>query len=222
MGAALIILWNVAVLLVLYRQDPLDPFVNIALWLTLYMLAAHLFFSTYPTAWNRLLAVALPWQIAAIWRSEPFKARVILFRGAVVASIGALGIAGLAYQLSQPKNEPFVPYHSLIQVWLGDEGTGRDRAEQAINDYNLDRFLGRYFNDQARDRKSWMGGVLQVALPQHFLISCPACNDTGRCGRPCLRLSTAGGGPPIQRHRDRLVERCSNFRDPSGDTRRQA
>src|SRR5262249_16055877 len=34
MGAALIILWNVAVLLVLYRQDPLDPFVNIALWLT--------------------------------------------------------------------------------------------------------------------------------------------------------------------------------------------
>src|SRR5262249_29177975 len=93
MGAALLFFWDAGVLLVLYRHDSLDPFVNIALWLTLYMLAAHLFFSTYPTVWNRLLAVALPWQVAAIWRSEPFKARFILFKGAVVVSIGAFGIA---------------------------------------------------------------------------------------------------------------------------------
>lgn len=140
-GAAVIILWNVVVLLVLYRHDPLDRFINIGLWLTLYMLVAHLFFSTYPTVWNRVLAVALPWQVAAIWRSEPFKAQRILLRGAVVASIGAFAIAGLAYQLTQPKNEPFLPYHSLIQVWLGDEGYGRDRAEQAIVDYYWEQFL---------------------------------------------------------------------------------
>jgi hypothetical protein len=135
MGAALLISWHVAVLLVLYMHDPADRFVNIALWLTLYMLGAHLFFSAYPTMWNRVLAVALPWQVAAIWRSEPFTAQHIFFRGTVVAGIGALGIAGLAYLLSRPENEPFVPYHSLVQVWLGDEGDGRTRSEQAIIDY---------------------------------------------------------------------------------------
>ena len=134
MGAALLILWHVAVLLVLYMHDPADRFVNVGLWLTLYMLGAHLFFSAYPTVWTRVLAVALPWQVAAIWRSEPFTAQDIWFRGTVVAGIGALGIVGLAYQLNRPEYEPFVPYHSLVQVWFGDEGDGRTRSEQAIID----------------------------------------------------------------------------------------
>ena len=45
-----------------------EPGVNIAIWLTLYMIVSLLAFSGFPSIWNRMMAVALPWQLAVFFR----------------------------------------------------------------------------------------------------------------------------------------------------------
>jgi hypothetical protein len=112
-----------------------DAYVRVAIYLTLLVLFAHLALGTYPSFWNRVMCVSLPWQIATIWRLGFFEKFDELAR--VPMKIGlslALG-AAMIFQLSRAESKPFVPYHSALQVWLtGDRGDGRMRAIETIRE----------------------------------------------------------------------------------------
>ena len=121
-----------------------DPYVTVAQWLTLYMLIAHLCFAGFPAIWNRLMYVALPWQIAALWRTAP----IVNFRtGAKLASVyglGAISIAALVYFLTSPAALLFIPYQSAIFVWLtGDYGDGRERTTAWVVEHQNDAINNR-------------------------------------------------------------------------------
>jgi hypothetical protein len=106
-----------------------DPFVIIAQWLTLYMLIAHLSFNGFPAIWNRLMYVALPWQIAALWRTGPVVTFKTWSRLASVFALGVISVAALVYFLTSPAGVLFIPYQSAVSVWLSDSyGDGRERS----------------------------------------------------------------------------------------------
>jgi EpsG family len=167
LSAVFFMIWNAALLVIFYLRRRSDPAVCIAAWLTLYMLAAHLFFSQYPTIWNRTLAVALPWQLATVYRMKLLETWSASVEFAGVATIGIIAIAGLAYQLGRPQYGPFVPYHSVIQARVfGDEGTGRARAEQAIEDYESGS-LGQV--DKKTAVKACAASSNKAPLPKPYL-----------------------------------------------------
>lgn len=111
-----------------------DSYTNIAVNLTLLVLFAHLGVSQFPSLWNRVMCVSLPWQLAALWRTGYFREITDSgHRNVALAGAGVLAIAVMAYQLGRPQSVPFIPYHSAIQAWVfHDEGNGRVKALYTI------------------------------------------------------------------------------------------
>lgn len=117
-----------------------DPAIRIAIYLTLLVLFAHTGLAAFPSIWNRLMCVSLPWQLACLWRTGFFHVMPPGRRSAALVSIALFGSGVLSYELTRPESVPFMPYHSLIQVWaFGDEGDGRVKAEATIRDAELRR-----------------------------------------------------------------------------------
>lgn len=111
---------------------PSNPYINVAILLTIAVLIAHVAFGQVPIIWNRVMCVSLPWQLAVLWKYyiKEFSADK-RFIGVAGGGIAALGV--FSFQLSQPENIAFVPYHSLTQVWLFDDnGDGRVRSMYAV------------------------------------------------------------------------------------------
>ena len=116
-----------------------DAYTNIAILLTIMIIIAHLALSQFPSLWNRIMCVSLPWQLAALWRSnyffEPLRHHLTATRKIAAVSAGVIAVCVMGYQLSRPESLPFVPYHSVVQVWLFEEkGDGRARAIYTINE----------------------------------------------------------------------------------------
>jgi hypothetical protein len=134
-GTLVLILGQFILLFVFCRptseKDQQDPFIIIAIWLTLMMLSAHLLLTGFPAIWNRIMYVALPWQIASLCRTSAFVRLGVGAKRLIVAGLGSVSIAGLIYFLVTPASLPFIPYQSVIQVWLsGDWGDGRERSNE--------------------------------------------------------------------------------------------
>lgn len=141
-GSAALIAFHIAVLVGLswrsresaQRED--DAFVNVALWLTLLVLSAHLFLWSFPNIWNRAMLVSIPWQLATIWRVWPSLRKPQLSRPVAFLGLFAFSISALIYSLAKPAALPFVPYQSIVLVMLtGDCGDGFERlvAAEATN-----------------------------------------------------------------------------------------
>jgi len=111
------------------RNAKQDPFIVIAIWLTFMVLMAHLFLSGLPAIWNRVMYVSLPWEIACLARLDAFVRLGVAMKRTITLGIGALSLIGLVYFLISPASLPFVPYQSVIEVWLtGDYGDGPWRS----------------------------------------------------------------------------------------------
>lgn len=111
-----------------------DRYTNIAVNLTLLVLVAHIGISQFPSLWNRIMCVSLPWQLAALWRTGYFQEKAV--GGARQIALGAsatVATVAMIYQLGRPQSVPFIPYHSALQVWLlNDQGDGRVKALYTI------------------------------------------------------------------------------------------
>jgi hypothetical protein len=142
LGVAALILWHCGILGLILKStsDPERscPYIGVALWLTLWVLGAHIYLAGFPNLWNRVMCVALPWQVAALWRLNVVRRLTGAAKLGLVAVLGAAGLAGLIYTLQKSESAPLVPYHSLVQLWLyGDPGDGRRRSEIWLEDYDL-------------------------------------------------------------------------------------
>lgn len=121
-------------MLAIFIKSDRNVYVNVAILLTLMILIAHTAFGRFPIFWNRIMCVSLPWQLATLWlcylKNLSFTDR---FFGLLVG--GATMLTLMAYQLNRPENIAFVPYHSLVQVWLfNDLGDGRARSIYAVQE----------------------------------------------------------------------------------------
>ncbi|HWO29617.1 MAG TPA: EpsG family protein [Candidatus Acidoferrum sp.] len=111
------------------RNATHDPFIIIAIWLVFMVLMAHLFLSGLPAIWNRIMYVSLPWEIACLGRIDAFVRLGMAMKRTIILGIGAMSVFGLVYFLVSPASLPFVPYQSIIEVWLtGDYGDGPERS----------------------------------------------------------------------------------------------
>jgi hypothetical protein len=130
--ATLLLIAGHLTLLYLLRTDrnaTHDPFIIIAIWLTFMLLMAHLFLSGLPAIWNRIMYVSLPWEIASIGRIDAFVRLSVAMKRTIILGIGAISVTGLVYFLVSPNSLPFIPYKSVIEVWLtGDYGDGPQRS----------------------------------------------------------------------------------------------
>jgi hypothetical protein len=130
--ATLVLIAGHSTLLYLFcadRNAEQDPFIIIAIWLIFMVLMAHLFLSGLPAIWNRIMYVSLPWEIACLGRIDAFVRLGVAMKRTITLGIGALSVAGLVYFLVSPASLPFVPYQSIIEVWLtGDYGDGPWRS----------------------------------------------------------------------------------------------
>lgn len=130
-----------AMLVLLYlmpkRNEHADPVLRIALWLLIGQVAAQIYLAGATDIWARTMIVVTPWGFIALLRLS-FVARMNnKLRAACVVAVG-LGAAGtLGYYLTSPGATPLVPYHSLVHVWMGDYGDGRQRAIDAwVSDHH--------------------------------------------------------------------------------------
>lgn len=111
------------------RNATHDPFIIIGIWLTFMVLMAHLFLSGLPAIWNRIMYVSLPWEIACLGRIDVFIRVGVAMKRAIILGIGSMSVVGLVYFLVSPASLPFVPYQSIIEVWLtGNYGDGPQRS----------------------------------------------------------------------------------------------
>jgi hypothetical protein len=115
-----------------------DMYTRTAVYLTLLVLFAHLALGGYPSFWNRVMCVSLPWQLATLWRLNYFEQFGRLQQTPVRIGVSLVLGGAMIFQLSRPESKPFVPYHSMLQVWLvGDKGDGRQRAIETIREAEL-------------------------------------------------------------------------------------
>ena len=130
LAAILIVMYLFA--LRVFMRLPRDPYVNVAILLTVAVLIAHIAFGRVPIIWNRIMCVSLPWQLAVVWKYYIREVSPDFRRfGLIVGGLGSLAV--FAFQLTRPENIAFVPYHSLAQVWLfNDQGDGRLRSLYAV------------------------------------------------------------------------------------------
>jgi len=111
------------------RNATHDPFIVIGIWLTFMILMAHLFLSGLPAIWNRIMYVSLPWEIACLGRIDIFVRAGVAMKRTIILGIGSMSVVGLVYFLLSPASLPFVPYQSIIEVWLtGNYGDGPQRS----------------------------------------------------------------------------------------------
>jgi hypothetical protein len=141
LGVAALILWHCGILGLMLKclseSERRCPYIGVAFWLTLWVLGAHIYLAGFPNLWNRVMCVALPWQVAALWRLDVIRRFTRAAKVALVAALGTAGLVGLVYTLQKPDSAPLVPYHSLVQLWLyGDPGDGRTRSELWLEEYN--------------------------------------------------------------------------------------
>jgi hypothetical protein len=114
-----------------------DRFLNIAIWLTLLVLGMHLYFSGAQVLWNRVMCVTLPWQICAVFRLRRVQSLWLPAKLTLVGLLGGLCIGALAYTLAKPESMRYIPYNSIVQVWLYDEpGDGRQRAREWLETFD--------------------------------------------------------------------------------------
>jgi EpsG family len=135
---AMVLIFVYLYLLRVFLKAEQDGYIRTAIYLTLLVLFAHLALGTYPSFWNRVMCVSLPWQLAALWRLKYFerfdKLQQMPVKMGVVVALGS----AMIFQLSRAESKPFVPYHSLLQVWVtGDRGDGRQRAIETIREAEL-------------------------------------------------------------------------------------
>ena len=119
-------------LLYLFYPHRKEKIINVAFNITLLMIFCHLAFSQFPSIWNRTMAVSLVFQLPCAWSiiNRHYKNFTL---GVINFSITVSCIIVTQWQLSRPENIPFVPYHSLLQVWaFNDFGDGRARSIYAI------------------------------------------------------------------------------------------
>jgi hypothetical protein len=113
------------------ERERRDPYVIVAIWLTIFMLVAHLYFVGFPAVWNRIMYVALPWQIAALWRTTLLERINNMVKRVIVMFLGAASMSALIYFLTGPAALLFIPYQSVVVAWwTGDEGDGLVRSEE--------------------------------------------------------------------------------------------
>lgn len=132
---------HVAVLAVIYRfsnlEERKDRTVTVAIWLTVWMLGAHLYFWSLPSFWNRIMLVAVPWQVVTLFRLKALHLMPTFWRVVAVLAFSAFSIGSLVYFLIKPEARPYIPYNSTIAVALsGNVGDGRERAREALEAYN--------------------------------------------------------------------------------------
>lgn len=139
-GSASLIVFHLAVLATLYlaanEEEKRDRFNIIGIWLCIAVLCAHFYFSTFPSFWNRFMLVSTPWEIAAVYRLVAVRDAQMRLQYAAVAGLFLFSATALVYMLRKPDSLPFIPYQSIAQTWFGDYGTGRERIEQAINEFS--------------------------------------------------------------------------------------
>lgn len=132
-AVAILIILHLGLLYVFCFEPDRTFVINVAIALTLLLIFGHLAISQVPSVWNRIMAVALIWQVAALSGTAFFRKLGLerQFLGIVLTGLGGMGM--MAYQLARPESLAFVPYHSLIQVWAFDDyGDGRARSEYSI------------------------------------------------------------------------------------------
>ncbi len=139
-GAIGLIFFQIALLLVFYhfseKNEGQSKVTNIAIWLTLMMLISHLYLFGFPTFWNRIMLVALPWQISALYNLKKISHLPPLGHLGILALFALISNSALFFSLNKPESLPFIPYHSALQVWISnDEGTGQERIEHSINNF---------------------------------------------------------------------------------------
>lgn len=139
-GAAALMLWHLGVLGILFGycsdEEARCPYITIGLWLTIWVLFAHIFMAGFPNLWNRVMCVSVPWQIAALWRLDRIRHLHATLKLGSVAALGLAGLAGLVYTLAKPESLPLVPYQSLVELWVyGYPGNGRLRSELWLEEY---------------------------------------------------------------------------------------
>jgi hypothetical protein len=131
---------QVAVLAGLYwlptKAEQRDPFVIMALWLTIWILGGLLYFSGMPSIWNRITLVALPWQVATLCRLI-FWQELTRGRKTALASLASLTSAAvLFFYITKPSTAVYRPYNSVVQVALTNlRGDGESRSKAMIEQF---------------------------------------------------------------------------------------
>jgi EpsG-like putative glucosyltransferase len=134
------------------ERERQDPYVIVAIWLTLYMLVAHLYFVGFPAVWNRIMYVALPWQIAALWRTTMLERISNAMKRVIVVFFGVASMGALVYFLTSPAALVFIPYQSIIVAWwTDDEGDGFVRSQEWF-DYYEESFGTRHLVERPAQR----------------------------------------------------------------------
>ncbi|MCJ8519288.1 hypothetical protein ABID21_001984 [Pseudorhizobium tarimense] len=140
-GSAALIVLHLAILVSLYflpsKVGRDDPYIKAAIWLTVAVLASHLFLWSFPNIWNRVMMLSLPWQIAAFWRAWEASEVRRNFKLAPAFGLAVFSSAALFYSLTKPQAAPFVPYQALPIVMItGSCGDGHERLMKAQAEYN--------------------------------------------------------------------------------------
>ena len=107
---------------------------SLSVWLTFYILAAHLVFSDFPSVWNRTMAVTLPFQLSVFWISSPISNRKKWHKLVILSVISIISVSSIAYQITRPQSA-ITPYATFITVWLfGDDGTRKANISRIQNE----------------------------------------------------------------------------------------
>jgi hypothetical protein len=114
------------------KDEKRDPFIIIAVWLTILLLTSHLYLAGFPSFWNRFMMVSLPWQISALFRIRRLVELTIIPRAGIALALTIFSIGALSYTLAKPSSLPFIPYDSVIHQALGYDANGRERLRAAI------------------------------------------------------------------------------------------
>lgn len=129
--AFILILWHALVLILLNRPQ-LDqwrlPVVRCAIYAAIWSLVAHTYLGTLPAIWNRVMLFSMPLEMIALFCCYASVLRQPTGRLVVSSGIWFVSAASISYGLSQANALPYLPYRSIVQVWItGDPGDGRTR-----------------------------------------------------------------------------------------------
>lgn len=137
LGALGLIIFHAAVLCVFYlkatEEEKRDVVLRIAVWSTLFLLVAHLALFAVPSFWNRLMLVALPWELAALSRLTFVREVYFRLQAPATMAVGILALGALSVALSRPNTMTLVPYQSIVQVMIwGDTGESEKRFAKSL------------------------------------------------------------------------------------------
>lgn len=116
---ALIILHMVALLFIYVassEQEKSDSVINAGIWLIFGLLLCHLVIWNRPIIWNRLMIVALPWEIATIFRLSIWDRWRVSIKLSTISFLALVSGSSLFYMLAKPEMAAFVPYYSILSA----------------------------------------------------------------------------------------------------------